>query len=155
MKKMFAVAIAGAFVVCLQSTFASGPIGIYGIVDKVVFEPNEQSPERIQVWGAFSYFEDAREGLKVSPSKRGYLYFSLPTNVSEEPSIVKKEWSDLKAIAGTGHAVGFGRIQTDRRVRPASEAPQMPVAYTLNTGVVKLTAQGSHAALVTQLKNAK
>jgi hypothetical protein len=154
MKKLFAVALTSALVVCLQSTFASGPLGIYGIVDKVVFEPNEQSPERIQVWGAFSFFEDAREGLKVSPAKRGYLYFSLPTT-SANSSMTKKEWSDLKAIAGTGQTVGFGGFQTERRVRPPSESPQMPVPYTLNTGFVKLDAHGSHAELVTQLKNAK
>jgi len=33
--------------------FASGRIGFYGIVEKVVFEPNETAPERIQIWGAF------------------------------------------------------------------------------------------------------
>ena len=26
-------------------------IGIYAIVDKVEFEPNEKSPERIRIWG--------------------------------------------------------------------------------------------------------
>ena len=38
---------------------ASGPLGIYGIVEKVVFEPNEQAPERIQLWGAFAYVDGA------------------------------------------------------------------------------------------------
>ncbi len=53
---------------------ASGPVGIYGIVEKVVFEPNERSPERIQVWGAFAYVDGgANSGLGVSAVKRGYL----------------------------------------------------------------------------------
>ena len=33
---------------------ASGPVGIYAMVDKVVFEPNDTAPERIQIWGAFA-----------------------------------------------------------------------------------------------------
>ena len=32
---------------------ASDPVGIYAVVKKVVFEPNETAPERIQIWGAF------------------------------------------------------------------------------------------------------
>ena len=91
---------------------ASGPIGIYGIVEKVVFEPNERSPERIQVWGAFAYVDGgANSGLAVSAVKRGYLYFRLPLpGVANARDIdaVKKEWADLKAVAGTGQAIGFG-----------------------------------------------
>lgn len=34
---------------------ASGAIGIYGIVERVVFEPDERTPTRVQVWGAFAY----------------------------------------------------------------------------------------------------
>ena len=58
---------------------ASGPLGIYGIVEKVVFEPNEQAPERIQVWGAFAYVEGGvgQSSLTVSKPVRGYLYFRL------------------------------------------------------------------------------
>ena len=87
---------------------ASGPVGIYGIVEKVVFEPNEQSPERIQVWGAFAYVDGgANSGLAVSSVKRGYLYFRLPaSNVASARDVeaVKTEWADLKAVAGTGQA---------------------------------------------------
>ena len=39
------------------SLSASGPVGIYGIIDKVVFEPNEQNAERLQVWGVFAYVD--------------------------------------------------------------------------------------------------
>ena len=63
------------FFLAAARLFASGPIGIYGIVEKVVFEPNERSPERIQVWGAFAYVDGgANSGLGVSAVKRGYLY---------------------------------------------------------------------------------
>ena len=33
---------------------ASGQVSIYAIVEKVVLEPNDSAPERIQIWGAFT-----------------------------------------------------------------------------------------------------
>lgn len=179
-----------AFVVVLAGAVhlgASGPLGIYGIVEKVVFEPNEQSPERIQVWGAFAYVDGVgAQSLTVSAAKRGYLYFRVLGSASEtEQSIklVRNEWNDLKSVAGTGQAVGFGRWgyiggfgalqpdatsrtppymyehalgnpRTDLRVRPASETPAAPALYQTDSGVVKLSESGSHAAIVKQLKAA-
>jgi hypothetical protein len=182
------LAVTGLLVAAAHLT-ASGPLGIYGIVERVVLEPNEKAPERIQVWGAFAYVDGiAGEGLTVSAAKRGYMYFRLPTSadgftnhVQEE--VIKKEWADLKSVAGTGQAIGFGQWgyiggfgdlrpdvrsnmppyilehapgnpQTDLRVRPASEAPVLPALYQTNTGIVKLPEAGSHAAIVKQLKDA-
>jgi hypothetical protein len=160
---------------------ASGPLGIYGIVEKVVFEPSETAPERIQVWGAFAYVDGAGgQGLTVSPAKRGYMYFRIDPSQAD---IIKKEWADLKAVAGTGQAVGFGQWfyigrfpslqpdtrsnmppyilerapgnpQTDLRVRPAAEAPAAPALYHTNAGIVKLSETGGHAVIVKQLKDA-
>ena len=39
--------------VCLRIVNASGPIAVYAVVDKVVFEPNPDKPERIRVTGVF------------------------------------------------------------------------------------------------------
>ena len=104
------------------SLTASGPVGIYGIIDKVVFEPNEQNAERLQVWGAFAYVDGPgpeEAGMNVSPAKRGYLYFKIrsahPGFTSEgQIKASRNEWADLKAVAGTGQAVGFGRGDTSR-----------------------------------------
>jgi hypothetical protein len=168
---------------------ASGPLGIYGIVEKVVVEPHEKTPERIQVWGAFAYVDGAAgQSLTVSTAKRGYLYFRLPTGADgvtdrSQVEVIKKEWADLKAVAGTGQAIGFGQWgyigafpglkpdtrsnmppyileraqvnqQTDLRVRPASEAPGSPALYQTNAGIVKLREGGSHAEIVKQLQDA-
>ena len=168
---------------------ASGALGIYGIVEKVVLEPDAKAPQRIQMWGAFAYVDGtAGEGLTVSPAKRGYLYFRLPTPadgfaIGLQENAVLKEWADLQRVAGTGQAIGFGQWgyigafdslrpdtrsgmppyilerapgnrQTDLRVRPASEAPVSPALYQTNTGIVKLSESGSHAAIVKQLKDA-
>jgi hypothetical protein len=175
---------------------ASGPLGIYGVVERVVFEPNDRVPERVQVWGAFAYVERgaaarnpataaaaARGEGGHSPIVRGYLYFRLPT-FGESVDTVRREWRDLASVAGTGDAVAFGTWgyigrfeglrpdalgggppyvlerrpaggeRTDLRVRPASERPSDPAAYQTNAGVVRLRAEGSHAALVTQLRDA-
>ena len=162
---------------------ASGPLGIYGIIEKVVFEPNDKTPERVQVWGAFAYVETSIVGqsLTVSKPARGYLYFRLG---GASDTVVRNEWNDLKSVAGTGEAVGFGkwgyiggfgRLQpdtasgtppyilersgpnsartTDLRVRPATEAPTAPALYQVDSGVVKLSASGSHAAIVQQLRD--
>lgn len=43
---------AAVILVLVQNSVAkNGNVGIYGIVDKVVFEPDGSTPERIQIWG--------------------------------------------------------------------------------------------------------
>lgn len=178
--------------VCVLVTFApmsaSGALGIYGIVERVVFEPATGQPERLQLWGAFAWVEgDARIGTTVSEAKRGYLYFRMPTAAefaaSRTLETIRNEWSDFKVIAGTGQAVGFGswgyigafeglkpdvrsrnppyvieqsvgRPVTDLRVRAATEQPGSPALYQTQTGLVKLSESGSHAAIVKALKAA-
>jgi hypothetical protein len=85
---------------------ASDPAGIYALVDKVELEPNEQSPERIKLWGAFSRagFLPGR-GDEYLPPAQGYMYFSLVTGHERE---CRAEWADFKHIAGTGQCVAFG-----------------------------------------------
>lgn len=174
-----AVVLAG-----IATLSASGPVGIFGIVEKVVFEPNEASADRIQVWGAFAYVEGGtgQPGSQTSPARKGYLYFRLnQAATAAERELVRKEWADLKSVAGTGQAVGFGRWfyiggfggldpsvrsatpptiyemaggSTDVRVRLATESPSAPALYQTNTGVVKVAEQGNYATLVKQLKAA-
>jgi hypothetical protein len=168
---------------------ASGPVGIYGIVERVVFEPSEQSPERIRVFGAFALVDGGVSNpLGATAATRGYLYFSLPEDGTLQQA-ARAEWADLKAVAGTGQAVGFGNYiyigafsglqtdspngspprsrppytlrpvpgggaQADLWVQPESKQAAEPVIYSTNSGIVKLPAQGSHAAIVSQLRQA-
>jgi len=56
---------------------ASGPIGIYGVVERVVFEPSEQSPQRVRVFGAFALVDGGvNNPVGTSTPRRGFLYFS-------------------------------------------------------------------------------
>jgi hypothetical protein len=148
--------------------FASGPIGVYALIDKVVFEPNETAPDRVQIWGVF-VIADRQQGTPVSPGKRGYLYFQLPgegvwRDGVPRSEVTRREWNDLKAVAGTRQMVGFGSswvgtgsaaLAEPYRVRPASESPATPTPYVLNAGVVKLSAGGSYEEILNQLRAAR
>ncbi len=184
MKPLAAVAVLIAVLFAAPRLFASGPVGIYGIVERVVFEPSEQAPERIQVWGAFAIVDYGPSIPAPATPARGYLYFKVPTvsggHAKGDVPTVRREWTDLKAVAGTGQAIAFGEWgyigqfqdpnrggqtyifenvprggeRTDLRVRSATEKPAAPVTYQTNAGIVKLAASGSHAAIVKQLQAA-
>ena len=188
MAQRIVMAVAGAVLVCTAHVQASGPLGIYAVIERVVFEPDRERPDRIQIWGAFVYADGttAADLSGVSKPVRGYLYFSLPTlpnrRLADETAIVRREWADLGAVAGTGEAVGFGRWgyigafegldpagrgraipyvlergpgggqASGLRVRSASERPAAPTPYETNAGIVKLAADGSHADIVRRLR---
>jgi hypothetical protein len=102
-----------SFLLAMATTaaFASGPVGVFGVIERVVFEPDEATAERVQVWGAFVY-ADGGQAAETSPVGRGYLYFRLPSASLVRPGeldLVQREWQDLKSVAGTGQAVAFGQ----------------------------------------------
>jgi hypothetical protein len=175
--------VLGALVVTMVSPAASGLVGIYGIIERVAAE-GAGAQERLQVWGAFAYANGGVGNASAwSPVKRGYLYFRLPDSTvasAAELATIRREWSDLRSVAGTGQVVAFGRWgyigrfdallrdgrpmfleraphggeYTDLRVRAVGAALDAPAAYHTNAGVVRIPADGSHAELVTQLRAA-
>src|SRR5438128_5582903 len=184
MKTAKAILVVGVLLFAAADLIASGPVGIYAIIEKVIFEPSEQAPERIQIWGAFAVVDGGltQPGATSKPL-RGYLYFKLPDGSAQ--AAAKTEWTDLKTVAGTGQAIGFGNWgfvggvqdfgsrptsssgipyflelypgggrQTDVRVRRDYDASASPAVYSTNAGIVKLADQGSHAEIVKQLKEA-
>jgi hypothetical protein len=156
---------------------------IYGIVERVSFEPNEKSPERIKVWGAFALSHadiNGRYISRVDLPRRGYLYFKLPPAAPAQQA-ARKEWANLKAVAGTGQALTFtltvpqpsGLAKGSERGRAISlsqlsalqleekltvyqddDWPAVPVAYTMVTGSTIIRSQARHAALIAKLKQA-
>jgi hypothetical protein len=149
---------------------ASGRAGIYGVIERVVLEPNDGAPERAQIWGAFALIERTSSmygaGTEVQGQMftnylyerpaRGYLYFTLP-QTSADSAIAKREWADLVAVAGKREAVAFGmwdRFRGDdklMRIRGANETPQNPDVYLSNVGVARLGSAGNHASIVAEL----
>jgi type IV secretory pathway protease TraF len=130
---------------------ASDAIGIYTLVEKVIFEPNETAPERIQIWGVFA-LSDAQHGDNYQAPQRGYLYYSLP-RINREAAL--KEWADFKRIAGTGEAVGFGgRYLVTGRVRKASDKLENPDVYPIqvSVGMVKMEQRQFQAETLKKLR---
>ena len=136
---------------------ASDPVGIYAFVEKVIFELGESAPQRVQIWGTFALADTSRGGNVYTKPQHGYLYYSVSPGLE---SNARKEWADLKSVAGTSQAVAFGgRYSKLGSVRPASEKPGSPDAYAIGgSGVSKVNPvsgyQDNMNDIVSQLKAA-
>jgi len=144
-------AVAGALI-STPAVLASDPVGVYAIVDKVVFEPSETEPVRVQVWGAFSLADSRSNNDDYAAPVAGYVYYTCPAG---KDATCRNEWKDLKSVAGTGVGVGFGgRFEPASRIRKAAEAPASPDPYPIRMGVLKMGARGTQPAIVARLKAA-
>jgi hypothetical protein len=130
MKKWVLVFVAGVVL-----AHASDPTAVYARVDKVVLEPNPESVATIQIWGVFSLAKPDDRNEYYLPPARGYLYFKLAGN----KEAARKEWADLKDVAGTAQIVAFGsRFDPQPRLRKADERPENPDPYSTNIGLHKV-----------------
>lgn len=126
---------------------ASDMVGIYGIVEKVVLEPSDAAPERVQVWGAFALAEG--RGSTYQAPQRGYLYYTCP---SGQESICRNEWADLKSLAGKKTGVGFGqRYKPTGRVRGPQEKAASPDTYPIEMGIVKVEGASDRGSETTKV----
>jgi hypothetical protein len=113
---------------------ASDRVAVYARVDKVVLEPSAGSPDTIQVWGVFSIAAPENPNGYL-PAARGYLYFKL----AGHRETARKEWADLKQVAGTDQIVSFGgRFELRARVRKPGEQPHDPDPYAVSVGLTKV-----------------
>jgi hypothetical protein len=131
---LFLLAALVAFVAPLR---ASDPVGCYGIIEKVVLEPNDIEPTAIQIWGAFALSTAPYTGNTYNPVQKGYLYYTCPKG---KDSTCLAEWFDMRKMAGKGEVIGFGNRygNTVTRVRPATEKAASPDVYPINIGLVKM-----------------
>lgn len=137
------------FILPFSANAYSDWTGVYARVDRVVFEPTKNAPQRIQIWGAFA-IALRQSGSAYAPAQRGYLYFSIVPGKEES---CRKEWADLKKLAGTDEIVGFGARHLDSRLRKADEKPSSPDAYPVSSGLVKMNARGSDYAPIKELRS--
>ena len=131
---------------------ASGPIGVFALVEKVAFEPNADQPERVRITGIFITADDGQAGVYSAP-QRGYLYLTLARG--NEP-LARREWEDLKSIAGSRQVVGFGAVWTGSaqvRVRKADEEAKSPDVYPMGNGLVKVNADHPRARALLEYKD--
>jgi hypothetical protein len=133
--------------------WASGPVAVYALVDRVVFEPNETKPERVQVWGAFSLAGEPYSA-NYSSAQKGYLYYKLDDVTAVEQS-TRAAWADIKRVAGTGEAIAFGGGYVSKgsgKLRKLTDKPGSPDPYPVGNPVVKLGS--AQAPIAAQLKAA-
>ena len=127
---------------------ASGQAGIYAVVERVALDPPTGPAERIQIWGAFA-LSDQKSGSTYGPAQRGYLYYSCPQG---KESVCRKEWADLKSMAGTNVGAGLGhRYEPTGRIRKADEKPSAPDAYPIQNGVVRVETAADRGAETMQV----
>jgi hypothetical protein len=91
------------------------------VVDKVVFEPTEEAPTRIQIWGTFSLL---RDGDSYGSPVRGYLYYAAAPGAEEK---CRKEWAVLKKMTSKKQLISFGLCR-EPHVRDHLRKPSEPVA---------------------------
>jgi hypothetical protein len=143
------IACSSIWMLTLRSDGYSDWTGVYARVDKVVFEPNATAPERIQVWGAFAVARK-QDPNSYDSAERGYLYFSLKPGKEE---VCRKEWADLKAVAGTGEIVGFGSRTLPTRLRKGADKPADPDVYPVASGITKMSDRNSDYGPIRDLKS--
>jgi hypothetical protein len=108
----FLVALATLLLIPPNSVVAKGEdAGIYAIVDQVTFEPEGDSPNFVRISGVFvvpplpigSYRNCKLVGYMCP--RRGYLYFRITPGTE---AATRRDWSELRAVAGSGKVVAFG-----------------------------------------------
>lgn len=132
---------------------ASGPIGVYALVDKVVLEPNADKPERIRISGVFITAKETPDNSTVyGEPQRGYLYFRLPKGNNED--LARREWVDLKSIAGTRQVVGLGTSWGAKvHVTTPDREPTSPAEYPMGNGLVKINSDQPRAKELLDFKD--
>jgi len=157
-----------AIVVSASILMADGPVGVYAMVQRVVFEPSEAAPKTLQIWGVFVWVDGGlRSPGPINLPQRGYIYFKLPDGAAEA-SAAKKQWAEIKAVAGSNQIIAFGDwqyagpfedlyipatgAQEDVRVRKQAEVPAKPIAYPIKTGLVKIKDDPAHESLHSLMK---
>jgi hypothetical protein len=138
-----------AMAACLGTVNASGPIAVYALVDKVALEPNADQPERIRITGVFIVAEERTD--VYSAPQRGYLYCALPKGNAE---IARREWADLKSVAGSRQVVGIGSSWFSKvQVRKPDEEAKSADDYPTGNGLVKVNADQPRAKALLDYKD--
>jgi hypothetical protein len=124
----WAAALILAFAFAVEAR-AGGPPPVCMVIDKLVFEPNEEEPARVQIWGTFSFL---KEKTNYGKPVQGYLYYTLASGKEEQ---CRKEWATLKKFVADKHVVAFGICgspKVDGHFRKSTDKPHGPVVFPLS-----------------------
>ena len=108
---------------------AGGPPPVCMAVDKLVFEPNEEAPTRVQIWGTFALLNGSKAGYG-EPMRR-YLYYTAAPGKEAE---CRKEWAKLKKLLAERHLISYGMCgqpEVADQLRKPSEKPEAPTPFPL------------------------
>lgn len=84
-----------------------------------------------------------RDPVTYAPPESGYMYFRL---LAGKEDACRKEWADLKRVAGTRQVIGFGsRWKEKGRVRKAAENPDSPDSHPLSFGMTRVRTDTTYA----------
>jgi hypothetical protein len=151
LRTIWGVIVLGVCAMTAVTLRASDMVGVYAVIEKVVLEPSDSTPQRVQIWGAFA-LSDQKSGSTYGPAQRGYLYYTCPAG---QETTCRKEWADLGAVAGKDTGVGFGaRYKETGRIRKADEKPASPDAYPIERGVMRLSAGHDSLPVIDRIKAA-
>ena len=120
-----------AFVIALvlnAEAKAGGPPPVCMVVDKVVLEPDGNTPTRIQIWGTFIF---CKNNATYDRPVTGYLYYTAEAGKEDA---CRKEWANLQKLAArqAHRCPGFcGRPKVDGHLREANKKPESPVVFTV------------------------
>jgi hypothetical protein len=143
------LSLLGSVAVLAAPTRLSDPIGVFAVIDRVVLEPDAANARNIQIWGTFAV-ANRNTRNDYLPAERGYLYYTLPSTNSRA---ALAEWSDLRSVAGTQQAIGFGhRYEGVARIRRASDEPRSPDPYALGFGLVKVMTAGARPSVAYEVQ---
>jgi hypothetical protein len=145
MRPIATLILAAALLPGLSSHVKSGRVGVYAIVESVAFEPVEGPPQRIQLRGAFAFTEqlcgdcmfpgDHGRSMVLSEARRGVMYFALPeqsAGITESViEAIRREWADIRSVAGTGQAIAFGSWRFAGDIDLLIESMQMRAGNSL------------------------
>jgi hypothetical protein len=133
----------------VTTAYASDHTAVYALIDKVVLEPNNDHPDRVQVWGVFAI---AKPGsFDYLAPQRGYLYFKL----ADDTQAARNEWADLKSVAGKKQVVAFGsrwKMISTITVRKPDAKPESPDPYITEIGVFKVRSDTDYSPVKSLLE---
>jgi hypothetical protein len=100
---------------------AGGPPPMYVLVEKVVLEPDEQKPERVQLWGCFTRIS---KSSGYTAPVYGWMYLSGGDEC-------RQQWLQLSKDAGSGKVLAIGHCFQAQQglalpIRKPEEHPDKP-----------------------------
>ncbi|UVO28146.1 hypothetical protein [Bradyrhizobium arachidis] len=119
------LAAAWVSLVLVSGVYASGPSGLYILVEEVELGPTADAPEWIKIGGVFhSEIDVERENRFDDGSwgpKRGWAHFTLP---DRKKDLARAEWRELATLAAKPEkekkVVAFGSTMAQRLDRNAA-----------------------------------